>query len=385
MEEKSKQTAILKKQKGLYQGNLNKEDNNGNIEFINISQLSYEDLSKMFFHFSLKKDKNSIDKRGLVSQIGRNSKGIDEKKSIFFSYSIEGLLETWDQWLKWRMNRLYNPYFQEENKSIKERIANNTASEEEKGKYYSKWEQWVNEFTSGEYKEDVKKLKFLFDFQIDEMLSSNYYSLDLIEGEDFSFDDIDEHKSKIISRKDDSHLKSIEYKMLATRYGKYSDLNSPKVDKWNMHTKMKDGDGVKIDPSRIKQLSLSNGKNSVLDIVLYLYDKYSEMIPSEQRAEFDLLDKYIEYVKEQIRNNGLSTFNRDDKIHEVELVSHFHDQKSDNFFQDMKSGVYSIPSYIITPNQIARASLNVPLGLIDGATQRVRNDRINTPKYIEHC
>ena len=114
----NKKQKILRKQREFYQGDNEKEENNGNIKKINLSELSDEELQHVCFHYSLKKDKNSIDRKGLETRIGRNSKGIDKQSSIYFSYGLEGALKTWDVWLKWRANRLYSPYWQEENKEI---------------------------------------------------------------------------------------------------------------------------------------------------------------------------------------------------------------------------------------------------------------------------
>ena len=336
---KKKQEEILKEQREIYQGNMKKEENNGNIKMIDISTLSNEELENTFFHYSLKKDKNSIDNKGLEARIGRNSKGIDKEKSIFFSKGIEGALETWDVWLKWRADRLFNPYYQKENKDIREAIEDGTATKEEKQEYYYKCEQWNKEFMSGAYKDDKEKLDFLFKFQTDEMFASNYYRLDLIEGDEFSFDEVDQIKSKKISNKDNPR-ETTQYKMFATMFGEYSNLESDKVDKWNMHTIL--GKQVNIEPERIKQLVLPNGKNDVLSVVQFLYDKYKEITPKEQQVQFDLLDKYMEYVKEKTQNKKFQGFNRNDRIDEASTISHFHDQKSDTFFRDKSNGVYSI-------------------------------------------
>lgn len=48
---------------------MEKEENNENIKMINISELSNEELEKTCFHFSLKKDKNSIDRNGLETKL----------------------------------------------------------------------------------------------------------------------------------------------------------------------------------------------------------------------------------------------------------------------------------------------------------------------------
>ena len=49
----------------------------------------------------------------------------------------------------------------------------------------------------------------------------------------------------------------------------------------------------------------------------------------------------MEYVKEKTHDKDFQEFNRNDRIDEASVISYFHDQKSDNFFQD-KAGVYPI-------------------------------------------
>ena len=363
----NKKQKIKKKQMEFYQGDLEKEENNGNIKKVNLSELSDEELQHVLFHFSLKKDKNSIDRKGLETRIGRNSKGIDKQSSIYFSYGLEGALETWDVWLKWRANRLYSPCFQEENKEIIEKMEKGTATEKEKNEYYYKAELWNEEFSSGKYREDKEKMKFLFDFQIDEMQASNYYLLDLKEGEDFSFDEVDVKKESNLKRKDRTN--DVGYKIFHEMYGPYSDFESSKVDKWNMNTFL--GKQMIIEPNRIKQLTLPNGKNDVLSIITYLHDKYKEITPAEEQVKFDVLDSYVEYVKDKIKSGDLQHFDRNVRIDEHMSISHFHDQKSEEYFEDRTSGIYSTSEYTITPNQIAKKSVYTPIGIKDRAKEIV--------------
>lgn len=374
---------ILRKQREFYQGDNEKEDNNGNIHQLDLSNLSDKELQQACFHYSLKKDKNSIDKNGLETRIGRNSKGIDKLSSIYFSYGLEGALETWDVWLKWRANRLYSPYWQEENKDIIEKIENDTATEQEKKEYYYKANLWNEEFSSGKYREDKEKMAFLFDFQIDEMLASNYYLLDLKEGEEFSFDEIDVKKEANLKRKDRPN--DIGYKIFQEMYGQYSDFDNAKVDKWNMNTFL--GKKITIEPDRIKQLTLQNGKNDVLSIIEYLYDKYKEITPKDEQVKFDLLDSYMEYAKEKIKSSELQHFDRNTRIDENMSISHFHDQKSDGYFEDRTTGVYSTPKYTITPNQIGKKSINAHIGKKDmakGVVDRKVEERINPQELDPH-
>lgn len=363
MEEQKRKQEILKKQMEIYQGDRGREENNGNIKCIDLSELSDEELQKLIFHYSLKKDKTSIDKNGLKSAIGRNSKGIDKLKAIYFSYGLEAVLETWDVWLKWRTDHLYNPYWQEENQELLEAMKNGTATEQEMQKYWYKCQLWNEEFTSGKYKDDKEKMDFLFEFQTDEMLASNYYLLDLKEGEDFSFDEIDVKKARTLTQ----DKNGTSYKKFKEMYGEYSDLESDKVDKWNMNTFL--GQPITITPDRIKELTLPNGKNDVLSIVEFLYDRYKEITPQEQQVQFDLLDKYMEYVKEKIRNNELQEFNRNTRIDEIEYISYFHDQKTDTYFQDSQAGIYSI-----FEQQIGKATINTPTKIKDKAENQVQRD-----------
>lgn len=381
MDKSKRKQEFLRKQREFYQGDNEKEENNGNISKIDLTKLSDEELHQSCFHYSLKKDKNSIDKNGLETRIGRNSEGIDKLSSIYFSYGIEGALETWDVWLKWRANRLYSPYWQEENKDIIEKLENDTATEQEKKKYYYKSELWNEAFSSGRYKEDKEKMEFLYDFQIDEMQASNYYLLYLKEGEEFSFDEVDVKKDANLKRKDTPN--DMGYKIFKEMYGPYSDFDSNKVDKWNMNTFL--GKQMTITPDRIKQLSLPNGKNDVLSVIEYLYDKYREITPEEKQVKFDILDSYMKYAKEKIKNNELEQFDRNERIDENMSISHFHDQKSNEYFEDRTSGVYSLPEYTITPNKIGKKSIYTHIGKKDiakGVVDRKVEERTH-PQEIE--
>ena len=357
MEEKKRK--IIQHQREIYQGDRIREENNGNIQFIDISNLTDEQLQKIIIHYSLKKDKTSIDEKGIKSVIGRNSDGIDKLPAIYFSYGIEGVLETWDVWLRWRADQLYNPRWQEQGKNVSDGMA----TEQEKKEYYYRKELWDEEFASGEYRDDKEKMDFLFEFQIDEMSASNYYLLDLKEGKDFYFDEIDAKKEKSYMQ----DRNSINYRKFKEMYGSYSNIESQIVDKWNMNTPL--GKSVTILPEKIRQLCLHNGRSDCLSIILFLYDKYMEITPQEQRVEFNMLDSFIEYIKEKIKNNELQTFDRNVRINEIESIMHFHDQKSDEYFQDMQTGRYSISEL-----QIGKATAYSPVSAKENAQKQVVRD-----------
>ena len=381
MDKLKRKQEILRKQREFYQGDNEKEDNNGNIRKLDLSRLSNEELQQSCFHYSLKKDKNSIDKNGLETRIGRNSEGIDKLSSIYFSYGIEGALETWDVWLKWRANRLYSPYWQEENKEIVEKLENDTATEQEKKEYYYKAQLWNEKFSSGEYRKDKEKMEFLFDFQMDEMLASNYYLLDLKEGEDFSFDEIDVKKDANLQRKDNPN--DMGYKIFQEMYGPYSDFENSKVDKWNMNTFL--GKQITIAPDRIKLLTLASGKSDVFSIVSFMYEKYKEITPEDKQVQFDLLDDYMEYSKEKEQNNELQEFDRNKRIDESERISYFHDQKSETFYEEVDNAHSS--GYTITTNQIGKKSIYSHIGKKDiakGVVDRKVEERTNPQELYPH-
>ena len=286
--------AILEKQRQFYKSTRkDAKEITHNIKTKNIEDLSYEELDNLLFHYSLKRDKNSIDRNGLKTQVGRNSQNIDKKPAIYFSKGIEGALETWDSWLKWRLNRLNSPYWQEENKEIQDKINKGIATEDEKKEYYWKEKLWTEEFTSGKYKEDKEKLDFLYEFQLDEMLESNYYLLDVKEGEEFTYDEIDVKKHANLQLQ--GTKKDMQYQMFRQMYGEYSDYETPIVDKWNMNTVL--GKEITIEPSRISQIITTDGKTDVYSIVKCMYEKYKENVPESEQVKFDLLDGYMEYTK----------------------------------------------------------------------------------------
>ena len=267
---------------------------NTSILNLNLALLSYNQMDQLFFHYSWKKYLESYDKEGMKPVIGENSKGIDPEASIFFSKGVEGVLELWDVWLKWILNRQNNPQFngttQEEIESTNKRFKTGQITEEER----KKWHYWIDYFKNKKYLENPLMLKRLYDYQYNEMINSDYFILDLKENEDFIYSQVDIKKQEAIEK-----AKKTKYginPLTATQYGAYSDFSSPIVDKWNMQTIP--GKNITIEPSRIRRLNV-NGKTDVFSIMKYMYDKYKMEIPKEKQVKFDILDNYIKYVCEQ--------------------------------------------------------------------------------------
>lgn len=232
-----------------------------------ISKYSILELNNLFFHFSSKNNYEIFNIEGIKPQIGKNSAGIDKEKSIFFSKGIEGVLKLWDVWLKWRYNRLFNPFRQQ--------IYDN----EKQNKYYKK-------FITKEFLNDDVELEKLFQYQYDEMCNCNYYLLNLKEDE-FTYNQIDIKKQEIRNNKN-------AFSMVKVMYGDYSNLESDIMDDWNMQTKP--GYDITITPNRIIKINIEN-KEDVYSIVSYLYYKYKNEIPINLQTKFDILDKYINYIE----------------------------------------------------------------------------------------
>ena len=280
-----------------------------NIDNIDISTLDYDQIERMFFHYSWKKFLELYDKKGIEPDIGENSDGIDFEPSIFFSKGLEGVLELWDVWLKWRLNRQNNPQYKgndlDEIKATSERFKSGNISEEEK----QNWYYWMDYLKEKRYLYNNEMLKKLFEYQYNEMINSVYFIMDLRENDEFIYNQIDVKKQMAIenSKKTGRGIDSLTF----AQYGTYSDFSNPIVDKWNMQTIP--GKQMTIEPSRIKMVNVK-GNTDVYSIVKFMYDKYKKEIPLEKQVKFDILDKYITYVEDKKKNNMKKQPNDNQKI-----------------------------------------------------------------------
>ena len=247
------------------------------IGIVNISDYPYEILDKICFFSSF-----------------NNTGFYDLTKSVpFFSKGVEGLLQFWDVRLKWRLNRLFNPMYygstRDEIDNNKKRYLNGYISETEKKEFYD----WVNKYTSKRYLEDTKLLKKLFDTEYYEMINSNCFALNLREGIDYDVHQIDPKK------KNNRHPVLGLDDIAKAQYGSYSDLDSDYADKWDLHTKGE----VKLNPTQIKKIS-TNEDGNILSVIQVMYTKYKENVKEEDQSKFDLLDVFIEYIKNKDKTLG---------------------------------------------------------------------------------
>lgn len=304
---------------------------NTTIKNIDISLLNYKQLDQMFFHYSWNKYLEIFDKEGMKPIIGENSKGIDKEQSIFFSIGVEGVLELWDVWLKWRMNRLYNPQFfgltEEEKEYTNFRFKNGLATEEEKEQY----KEWEELFGSKKALSDPKLLAPLFEYQYKEMVGSDYFALDLKENEEFSYSQ--EDIKKVWSKKEEAQTGKIN-PITLTQMGEYTDFSTTIADKWNMQTIP--GKDFVIEPDRIRRLNVE-GKFDVFSIVDFLYRSYKKEKPLQDQVKFDVLDSYMEYVN--------SKYIKNDKFIQKHMNETYDgENKTMNNFEDSIQEDFQIPS-----------------------------------------
>lgn len=264
---------------------------NTNIENLDISEFSYEQLDSLFYHWSPKEFFSVYNETGMPASIGKNSDGIDSEVSIFFSKGTLGVLLLWDVWLKWRLNRMFNPQYRGNNllevRNNQNRYFSGNITEEER----REWVEWIRYFCNKEFMNDPKILETLFKFEFKEMIDSDYFILNLKENEEFRWDQIDSKKQSML-------LNEKKYNRISTigrvQYGSYSDYSTPVADKWNMQTIP--GNNIVVEPKRMKKLTFK-GRDDVFSVISAFYDMYKRSVSAEEQVSFDVLDKYILYIR----------------------------------------------------------------------------------------
>ena len=229
-------------------------------------ELTIKNMETDYFHFTKKKNLNSIADKGLIPKIGFHAQALEVTKKVFFVKGLDNLLILFDCWInvcekyphlpglfnigclvmkyKWFPKGLVNFYFK-----------------------YTEFNK-IHRFVAYKY----------FDMFLNKYLLLN---VNVIEGIDFSFDDIDQIKNKNYCK---------EYLIKAGYSPLYSDLETVKMDKWNLHTFSEHG----IEVEKIKICSVNNSfdmhdilmftlKNTTIDVekmcpVLYRYLKSRKLI-----------------------------------------------------------------------------------------------------------
>lgn len=200
--------------------------------------LNLSDIDSNYFHFTKKSNLQSIMDKGLLPKISFHAKFLEETEKVFFVQGLNNLLILFDCWINvcekyplvpgmfhlgtkimrypWFPKAIINAYFKYTN--------------------YNK----IHKLVAYHY----------FDIFLKRYTLLN---LDIKEKVDFDFQDIDQIKAKGYD---------IEYLVQGGYSKKYSDLNSKRMDKWNLHTFSDHG----VDSSKVR-LCLVNNSYHMKDIL----------------------------------------------------------------------------------------------------------------------
>ncbi len=219
------------------------------------------DFKNVFLHYTNSNNIDSIFKYGLEPRIGENSKGLEKSKKVFFTIGDKNALIIMDVWLKWLMSRPKNKYIY--------RL----------GAYFMKqpyFPKFIYDVIFKFYHHSSQKFFDACDTLKKILEDSCYLVLDLQEGVDFDFEDIDEVKSQ-----------SFPKRFLEGVYKYNSNLNDNKMEYWNMHTYS----NKVIEPQKIKVLLFQN-EISAEKIVKYLVENNFDYV----KKNCELLYKFYNYV-----------------------------------------------------------------------------------------
>lgn len=220
------------------------------MENIKIKDLLEINIYNSFFHYTNEQNLSSIDKDGLIPKIGDNATGIELTEKVFFAIGAKGVFAILDSWIRWLIakrltdlpgEKMDIPFYRFCTFIMRIPILRHIIA------IIVNFVVWL-EFRIPLFKiNSFKIMKKILD-------TSVFLVLDLKEGEDFSYQDIDEVKSQ-----------NFDKKLLKQVYAKTRRIDSKKMDFWNMHTLT----GKAISSDKIALLKVKNSYNA-FDIVLEL-------------------------------------------------------------------------------------------------------------------
>ena len=253
------------------------------IDDMNVETLDLNALSKLYLHYTLKNRGLSIEMTGLQARIGRNSKGIDEKIALYFSYGYDAALDNWEVWLRWRLCQLYGPFgaqaVKPSYKPTREEVATITG-----------WGlDWMDRVAKGFDTLDEPKLQRTFEYEYAELINCDYLALDLEPGVDFDPDQEDPKKS---------YIDLWPYKQSIYHVPVCTNPSTTKAERWNMSTPL--GEDFTLPALRIQRLTLGNDTNDAYSILKFFYHKYLQTCKQqkiEPKAYF-MLPRFFAYCEE---------------------------------------------------------------------------------------
>lgn len=202
--------------------------------------LNIDDINKNYFHFTKNRNIDSIQNKGLIPKIGFHAQSLEKTKKVFFVEGLDNLLCLFDCWINVCSKYPLIPGIF------------NIGSKIIKYKWFPKWIMNIY-FKYTELNKIHKLVAYkYFDIFLKKFILLN---LDIKENIDFSFNDIDQIKAK-------KYHKDI---LIKGGYSlKYSNLESIKMDKWNLHTFSNHG----IDSHKLK-ICYINDSNKMIDILIF--------------------------------------------------------------------------------------------------------------------
>ena len=240
------------------------------MKFININDI---DPINTFFHFSRIDSRESIEKNGLQAVAGGENEAAKDRnnKTIYFSKGINGVLKLIDVWARCEYDR----------------YVRNRRNEDNAINYGY---QGYNKVTM----RDIIFKKLYNDFK-----NRQYYTIDLIEGEDFEYDDIDVKKEAVRYFDEKTKAKAVWEYGPYSQWGTEDNPNNLQED-WNRNTKI--GNRT-ISSDRLKIIETQNGRSDALSVIIEVYNKYRTTILKENDYMFEILDNFIEYAKKRYRED----------------------------------------------------------------------------------
>ena len=223
-------------------------------------------LDKLFIHYTDIDNLEDILANGLEPRIGENSAVVEKSKKVFFTVGGEGALMIMDVWLRWLRSRPKNKYIYKLGAFLLTKP------------YFPKF---VYDVIFSKWHKSDRKLKSVCKMLSKTLDNSVYLVLDLEEGEDFSFDDVDEVKAQRFARR---HLEYF--------YPNHDKLCDGKIEYWNMHT----FSNKVIESHKISVFEI-DGDRSAQKILEYLFAGNRQFV----EENCPTLVKYFAFVAEEVR------------------------------------------------------------------------------------
>lgn len=241
------------------------------VNKLQVKSIEDVDLHFSFFHYTSLENIPSIEESGLLPRIGDNAIGIEKTRKIFFTIGERGIFSIFDSWIRWLIaKRLID--LPGEKMDIPIYRFCTLVMRLPVIRYLTAG--IVNGIVHMEFKCKSVKIK-AFKIMKEILENSCFLVLDLKDGVDFSYEDIDEVKARKFNRK-----------LLKTVYAKQHKMDSKKMDYWNMHT----FSDVVVPIEKISLLHYNNIYNC-LDILLWLVENTNV----DMKAIAPFLCEFLEY------------------------------------------------------------------------------------------